>query len=105
GDSNFLASSGLAGVQTVYQILLSGSGQSAPVNTLFPSPLVVTILDQLGNPIPGLFVTLAVPSSGASATFSNGLGGISGITNASGQVSELVTANNTAGSYAVAVSV
>jgi hypothetical protein len=106
GDSNFSASRDtLPGDQAVFQINISGSGQSAPVSTAFPSPLVVTIHDNANNPVRGLFITLAAPVSGASASFSNGVGGISGITDANGQVAEVVTANNVAGSYAVTVSV
>ncbi len=80
----------------------SGGGQSVAVNSAFASPLVATITDSMGNPVPGVLVTFAAPGSGASATFS---GSNPAITNAQGQVSINVTANTVSGSYAVIASV
>jgi hypothetical protein len=72
----------------------SGSGQSAQINTAFTSPLVVTVRDAGGNPVSGVTVTFTAPASGASGTFG---GGNTGVTNASGVVSKVFTANGTAG--------
>ncbi len=63
--------------------------------------LAVKVLDQYGNPVPGVAVTFAAPTSGASATF----GTASGTTNVSGQFSTTVTANTVAGSYTVTAAV
>ena len=76
----------------------SGGGQSAPVNTTFANPLVATVTDSSGNPIPNVTVTFAAPTTGASVTFP---GGATVLTNALGQASTMVTANGTAGSFTV----
>src|SRR5205085_2330778 len=76
----------------------SGGGQSTTVNTAFTSPLVATVTDASGNPVPGVVVTFAAPSTGAGVTFT---GGNTATTNAAGQASKSVTANGSAGSYTV----
>jgi streptogramin lyase len=83
----------------------SGSGQSATVTDAFASPLVVTVKDQYGNPVPGASVTFTAPASGPSGTFSNGKATITETTDANGQLSEAFTANTAAGAYAVTASV
>ena len=80
----------------------SGGAQSALVNTVFASPLVVTVTDESGNPIPNVTVTFAGPSGGAGVTFS---GGNTITTNSAGQAEETVIANSSAGSYTVTASV
>ena len=45
----------------------SGAGQSATVGTAFTNPLVATVTDSYGNPVPGVTVTFTPPGSGASA--------------------------------------
>ena len=82
----------------------SGSGQTTTVNTAFASMLVITVRDQYNNPLSGVSVTFAAPGSGASGSFSNNNGGIGGVTNASGQLSESFTANTIAGNYVVTAS-
>jgi hypothetical protein len=77
----------------------SGSGQTAAINAAFSSPLVVNVLDSLGNPLPGVLVTFAAPGSGASGSFS---GGDTAVTDAEGNAtSSTFTANGTIGSYVV----
>jgi CSLREA domain-containing protein len=71
----------------------SGTPQSAVVTTTFGSPLVATVYDQYSNPLSGVSVTFTAPASGARAVFSNSTNSITAITDASGQVSETVTAN------------
>ena len=78
----------------------SGSGQSATISTAFTNPLVATITDTNGNPVPGITVNFAVPGSGASAALS----ATSGTTDANGQVSVTATANGTGGNYNVTAS-
>ncbi len=45
----------------------SGSGQSAPVGSALPAPLVVLLSDQYGNPVPGVNVSWATADSGSCA--------------------------------------
>ena len=81
-----------------------GTPQTAPINTAFSSPLVVTVRDTSNNPVPGVQVTFNVPASGASATFAGGVN--TAVTNSSGvATSPGIAANSTAGSYSVIASV
>src|SRR6202012_4036231 len=80
--------------------LLSGSGQSAVVGTMFANPLNVAVVDLFGNIVVGVPVTFTVPSSGPSATLS----ATSAITNALGDANVTATANSIAGSYTVTAS-
>jgi hypothetical protein len=84
----------------------SGSGQTAQINTSFASPLVATVTDVDGNPVPGVNVTFAAPASGVSGSF-GGLTVTAAITNAAGQAtSPIFAANgNSGGPYAVTASV
>lgn len=43
----------------------SGDNQSAPVGTALPAPLVVSVADAFGNPIPGVAVTWSADGGGA----------------------------------------
>jgi uncharacterized protein (TIGR03437 family) len=78
-----------------------GTPQSASLNSAFPAPLQATVLDSYGNPVSGVTVNFAVPSSGASATLS----AASAATNASGVASVTATANGTAGAFNATASV
>jgi hypothetical protein len=92
--------------------VVSGSGQSAPINNAFGSALIAHVVDAYSNPVSGVSVTFSGPSSGASGSFATCSGGnpqtyscaIS--TDASGQASaSTFTANGTAGGpYNVAAS-
>ena len=44
----------------------SGDNQSKPVGQTLPQPLVATLLDQSGNPLPGMIVNFVVTSGSAS---------------------------------------
>lgn len=80
----------------------SGGGQSTPIETPFPLPLVATVKDGNDNPVSSQAVFFAAPASGASGTFANGANVYTGITDANGVVtSTAFTANNVAGSYNV----
>ncbi len=74
----------------------SGGGQSATVNSQFSGNLLATVTDSFGNAVPGVSVSFAGPTTGASASFlpPNPLS-----TNSSGQVSVSATANGVAGTY------
>ncbi len=80
--------------------IVSGSGQSATINTQFANPLVVIVKDAGGNPIPGASVTFNAPGSGASGTFANGIN--IATTDSTGKATSMAfTANSTAGTYKV----
>ncbi len=80
----------------------SGSGQTATVGTGFAAVLQALFKDGGGNAAPKASVTFTAPSTGASATFSNGLATYTTTTNPSGIATSLAfSANNTFGSYSV----
>ncbi len=82
--------------------LVSGTPQSATVNTAFGAPLVVKDVDQYGNLVSGVTVTFAPPGSGASGTFTTSA---TAVTNPAGvATSNTYTANTTAGNYNVVAS-
>ncbi len=81
----------------------AGTPQSATINTAFSAVLQATVKDAGGNPVGGVTVTFALPSSGASATIASGT---TAVTNANGvATSSILTANAIAGSYTVRASV
>ncbi|OLC92743.1 MAG: hypothetical protein AUH86_18145 [Acidobacteria bacterium 13_1_40CM_4_58_4] len=83
----------------------AGTPQSATVNTAFTTQLQATVKDSFNNPVSGVTVTFAAPTSGASGTF---VGGVkTATTNASGVATAAVfTANTIAGGpYTVTASV
>jgi hypothetical protein len=86
---------------------VSGSGQSAGLNTAFANPLVVSVTDASGHPVAGAVVTFTAPSSGPGATFPGGATTATGVTNASGTATApVITANRTAGGpYVITASV
>jgi len=74
----------------------AGTPQSATVNTAFGTQLQATVKDSFNNPVSGVTVTFAAPSSGASGTFAGGVN--TATTNAQGVATAAVfTANSTAG--------
>ena len=78
----------------------SGTLQTAPINVAFPNPLVATVKDAGGNPLPAVTVTFSAPSTGASGTFAGGVS--TAITDVLGvATSTTFTANNIAGTYTV----
>ena len=83
----------------------AGTPQSTTISTAFATALQATVKDSGGNPISGATVTFTAPSTGANAKF-GALGTATAVTNASGQATaSTLTANSTAGSYAVTASV
>ena len=79
-------------------VVTSGSGQSAPTNTAFASPLAATVKDASANPVSGVSVTFAAPVTGPSASFAGGVSLVTVVTNASGvATSPVLTANSTSG--------
>ncbi|MDX1981068.1 MAG: hypothetical protein SFV51_12425, partial [Bryobacteraceae bacterium] len=95
---------GATGGQPASIATVSGTPQSANVNTQFGSPLVALVRDAGNNPVNGAMVTFTAPASGASGTFAGNA--ITAVTNASGlATSAAFFANGTVGSYMVAASV
>ena len=82
-------------------VVNQGSGQSAIINTAFGLALQAKVTDGIGNPVSGVTVTFAAPSSLASVTFPSGN---TGLTNGSGLASVAITANSVPGSYTVTAS-
>ncbi len=86
--------------------ILAGGGtpQSAVVQTVFGEPLVVTVSDAGGNPVPGVQVKFQAPDSGPSGTF-GGATVFTAVTDLQGRASAICTANNFTGSYSVSATV
>ena len=88
-------------VATTVQVV-SGTPQSAAVSTAFAQPLKAKVLDQYSQPMAGVTVTFAAPSSGASAVLTP----VAAVTGADGIASTSATANAIAGGpYNVTASV
>ena len=84
---------------------ISGTPQSAPVNTAFAQPLRVRLLDASSTPIADAQVTFTAPATGASARFANGLANEVLLTDANGYAqSSAITANAVVGEYNVTAS-
>ncbi|HEX9161520.1 MAG TPA: IPT/TIG domain-containing protein [Thermoanaerobaculia bacterium] len=78
-----------------------GTPQSAPLWTLFPSPLEVTVKASWGTPAPGVRVDFSAPTSGASCVFSNDMRTISILTDRNGKATASCRAAFQAGFYTV----
>jgi hypothetical protein len=82
-----------------------GTPQTAQTSSPFSQPLSATVLDISSNPVSGVAVTFAAPTTGASGTFANGTATETDTTNSSGvATSSTFTANATTGAYAVTAS-
>ena len=73
---------------------IRGTSQCVRVGCACPEPLEVRVTDAFGNPVSGALVTYTAPSSGPSATLSNGG---SATTNATGCASVTATVNDIPG--------
>ena len=89
--------------------VVSGSGQSATVNTAYATRLTAIVTDADGKPVAGVSVTFTAPANGAGATFaSQGCTASSATsctvtTDSSGDAtSSALTANTSAGAYTIA---
>lgn len=91
------------------QLLVSGLGsQTTEVGTPFAGQLIAKVTDMNGNPLEGVFVTMAAPSAGASAVLTSGASSgttVKAVTDASGLAAVSATANAIAGCYRVTASV
>ncbi len=78
----------------------SGTPQGVTVGRPFAEDLVATVTDASGNPVSGVLVTFNAPTSGASGSFA--CSGTTAVTNSAGlAISQVFTANTTAGRYTV----
>ena len=104
-DSGFLSSDGFLALLDLTPpvpasgvlSLVSGTPQTAALNTGFGLPLKVKVIDTAGTPVHGVMVTFTPPGSGASAALS----ATTATTDCNGEASVTATANGTAGSYVV----
>ena len=78
---------------------LSGGGQSAPVGGSYAAPLRATVSDPFGNPVAGVAVTFAAPSTGPSVTFSSSATVTTSLTGVA--TSPAMTANGQTGAFQV----
>jgi hypothetical protein len=75
---------------------ISGTPQSAAINSPFAAPLVAKVMDLQNNPVDGVVVTFMAPPSGPSGTFAGGVN--TATTNADGvATSPIFTTNATLG--------
>ncbi|CAN5138720.1 hypothetical protein BH09MYX1_BH09MYX1_05330 [soil metagenome] len=79
------------------RIANASGNQSSQVGTAFGSPLVVTVVDKYGNPVPNANVTFGAPSGEPTAK----LGGTKVTTDGSGNASVTATAGSVSGTYVV----
>ncbi len=88
-------------------IATSGTPQSTNPISLFPSPLVATVVDAGQNPVQNAVVTFQAPATGASGIFPSAAANTTAtaITNASGVASLPFFANASSGSYIVTATV
>ena len=111
---NYTVQASAGGVSTSFQLanapdapatmnLISGTPQTAQVNTLFGAPFVVQLQDVYGNLTPGINVTFTAQGSGANGIFlSSGITSEIVATDASGAATSGSFQSNTIiGSYAV----
>jgi hypothetical protein len=89
--------------------LTSGNNQVGNLNAAFTNPLVVTVTanNSAEEPVAGGLVTFTAPTSGASATLSNGTDSgtsVNATIAADGTASVTATANNIGGPYTVTAS-
>ena len=83
--------------------VVSGTPQSATINTAFAAPFVVSVQTAAGAPVSGAIVSFDTPeASGANGTFPGGTVSATATTNAKGQAtSPILTANNSVGTFTV----
>jgi parallel beta-helix repeat protein len=86
-------------IQGLILTISGGDNQSTPINNLFAQPLVVSVTNNLAEPVgPGEVISFTAPASGASLSGPNV---VTATTNSSGLASVTITANDTPGSYQV----
>lgn len=85
--------------------MTAGANQTATVGTAYGTAFAVKATDASGNPVSGVTITFAAPSSGARGTFANATATTTAVTGSSGiATASAFTANSTPGTYAVTAS-
>ncbi|MBM4161981.1 MAG: hypothetical protein FJ217_12905 [Ignavibacteria bacterium] len=80
--------------------LTSGNDQTGPIGTKLVKPLVVTIRDDIGEPLPGIAVTFSIASTPSGAT-DQALSTTAATTDSNGQASTYLTLGDKPGAYGV----
>jgi hypothetical protein len=91
----------LSAVGGTHIAAIGGTPQTVVVDTTYAQPLQVLVSDDSGQPQPGVVVTFAAPSSGASVSFPNGN---TATTDANGRASVTARANGFPGAVTVIAS-
>jgi len=91
--------------QAAELILLGGEDQEAWVGQAFSEPIEVALLDQWDQPQTGQVIRFETAHEQAGVRFANGLPSIEVASDGLGRASVEMTANETAGSFAVEISV
>jgi adhesin/invasin len=84
-------------------VATAGTPQSAIIQTIYGEPLQVTVTDTKGNPLSGVPVVFAAPTSGPSGMF-GGQSTVTVPTDAQGHATAVITANSIAGAFGVTAS-
>ncbi len=93
------------GVATTITVV-AGTPQNTGVGGVFGTALQAKVVDPFGNPVAGVSVVFAAPTTGASGTFAGGLSNITATTNSQGiATATAFSANSVQGSYTVTASV
>jgi Zn-dependent metalloprotease len=104
GNGSALCDIGAYENQDLVNIIeVDGSGQSTVINSAYPSPLKVKVVDNWGVPIGGVLITFSAPESGASGIFTSSNSSIEIVTSDSSgfATSSTFTANGTPGNLIV----
>ncbi len=82
----------------------AGAGQTATVGSAFATALAATVTDSTGNPVPGVTVAFAAPTSGPTPTFPGGASTATAQTNASGVATAPTLTASAVGAFTVTAS-
>jgi alpha-tubulin suppressor-like RCC1 family protein len=98
----FVASCGqdsTTGPVIVSLVQVSGTGQSAPVNTVLTTPFVVRVQDQSGGPVGGVTVTWEVTAGGGSVSPTQSVTGADGLASTTLHLGSSAGANTVSASF------
>ena len=98
-----IALTNLAGLPA-HLTLLSGTLQSAIVNTVFTKVIAFAVTDLFGNPVSGVPVTFTAPTSGPSGAFIGAITATVNSNSAGVATAPTFTANTTAGAFVMLAS-
>jgi hypothetical protein len=110
GDATHLASKSAALTETIYGAIstltvVSGSGQSGPINTAYKLPLIIIAKDAKGDVIPGLVVTYSGTglkfSSTTATTAANGEASVTATPTVTGSLTATATSGGKTATFAL----